>query len=448
MKTVLRQRLPNLTRLSAIVGVLVCVAAGVQAATFTWTGGSSATADWTNAANWNVGVSYPGNGTNGVDEAIFPNGSGPTFTTMPAVKLYGLQTGNSKVTFCASVNTDRPTNNTGAGWMVIGTGGVQGTSIVAGGSTYNVSSLTVNGNVTATTFGGWNSLPVTTGSIIFDVQSFILPADQGTGTYDIPSTWTFENSASLTFQPLHIFHCTLNWTGTPTFNGGRPTFNLIRGFDPVGLMNLNAQTLVANVVTLGAWSADGARHSELRGNGATVDINVLNVNANGSVPAQQNFVNLDNSSIYIRGSGTAWNNLSQGNTLFDVRTNTTTTLDPAAGALSISTGSKDRGGDGVQPADWVNNFAFWNITLGTGDVITLTGNATIEGLGTSALYAHYLSGSGTIALNGHNVYLDEYPASTVLFTGSGTVYAIPEPASLALLGLAGLAGLARRRGRR
>ena len=58
----------------------------------------------------------------------------------------------------------------------------------------------------------------------------------------------------------------------------------------------------------------------------------------------------------------------------DARANTTITFDPSGGSANLDSGSDDDGGDGLQAADWDDNFAFDVIRIGEGDTITITGD--------------------------------------------------------------------------
>ncbi len=430
-----------------------CGAAVWGAATTTTYIGPAAPADWNTAGYWDNGIPATSSPSGPAWSVVFTTAADFTSTANVPTALVGITTGAGLVKFPAAMGTiSAGTGYSPGGSVTVGSGGLTFNGSI--GYPYGSSALTIGGNFAATGISWGNNGTITQTGGLISVGSFVLPLG---GAFSIPAL-SFAAGYPTTISGGGTPSANYTFTGTPTFAGGLPIWNLTSGYTGggSGKWDLNGRTMAANTVNVIAGGSPSNRYAYLVNTvaGGTVDANKLLINPTGYT-YEGAYINLHNANVTLRGAGLIYENRSVNNnganktmssdsslatfvSAFDIRDNTLFTLDPAAGTAQISTGSKDRGGDGVQPADWVNNFAFWNITLGTGDVITLTGNATIEGLGTSALYAHYLSGSGTIDLNGHNVYLDEYPASTVLFTGTGTVYAIPEPASLALLGLAGL----------
>lgn len=432
------------------LGILALATACLQAAEFTWTGGGAAGV-WNDALNWSQTGTWAGDSGAGhtypqdrYDRAVFAAATVTIASGQPS-ELNWLTTGAGTVTLPASL-TLYQYNGGGSppGGVsprgIIGAGGLTGTALVFGNGGETFSSA---GNVTLGTLGLSSGSATQTGGT-WDITTINLPHS---GTNSV-AAWNISDGANTTFSHTTIANGTLTWTGTPVFTGGRPDYSFIRGGDGTKVYNLAAQTLWGDSLQLDGWPSGTGRYSVMNANGATVDLNTIGIGF-GNASNGNTYINLDNTAVTIRGSGVAWDNRSTNNTVFDMRTGTTTTFDPAAGTLDLDTGSRDRGGDGVLPADWLNNFAFWNIVLGTGDTVRLVGTANIEGGGNNALYAHYLSGAGTLLLNGRNVYLDEYPAASVIFDTSlgGTVYAIPEPGALALLGLAaGALALRRRRG--
>ncbi len=432
---------------AAFLSLATSARAGVTITNYTWTGGGDVE-NWTDSLNWTSapsGGSYPGWNTIflGSDRAIFPNDIGPVvFTNMPAVNLNGLQTGNRKVTFCSPLYVDRPGDNTVGGSMIIGSGGVEGTSIRAACGTYVVASCSVGGNVKADTFGAEASAPVLTGTPVFDVKTFYFAQSQGSGAYNISSNWNFINvdANNLTFRSASISgNYTLNWVSEPNFNGGRPNFYIVNcGDNASGSINISSNKLLGNVLQLDGWSGSINRFGSMRGDGGTVDLNEFHIGY-GNGNTLRTWVGLTNSTIYIRGIGAvalpAWDNRSTNNTLFDVRTGTKTYFDPTGVSTQyVDTGSKDRNSVARDPVDWQNNFAFDQVYIGEGDIITLVGDANIEGGETNALYATRMTGlgaGGTVKLNGHNVYLLNRPANVTFdTTAGGRVYAPPSSGTM------------------
>jgi hypothetical protein len=422
------------TLATVTVLLLLTTTARAQFTNYTWTGGGNQ-ADWTDPANWSsspAGGTFPGHNTAflGNDVAIFPDGLGPvTFTNTEARQLNGLQTGNRKITFAGSIQADRTSANGGFGFMTIGSGGVEGTTIRVAG-TYGVGSLSVAGNVKANDFGSNWAAPVLSGTPVFDVKNFYLPGDQGGGTYNIPSTWNFINVDA---NGLIIRHATYVggsmsyvWTGTPNFNGGRPSyyFNMASG---EGIpYDVGPYTLVGNVLQLDGWPGGVTRYPILKCNGGTVDLNEIHI-AYGFGGSLMTCVKLtNNATIYIRGTNTtvalpAWDNRSTNNAAFDVRTKSTIAFDTAGAVRTqyVATGSSDLGG--TQLTSWNNNFAFDVVKVGTNTTVMLTGSANIGG-GVTALYATRIIGLGpgaTINRNGRKVYTIR-SNSGVTFTGAGS----------------------------
>ena len=136
-------------------------------------------------------------------------------------------------------------------------------------------------------------------------------------------------------------------------------------------------------------------------------------------------VRLLNTTIHIRGDGTAWENTSTNAAAFTMSNNTTVTFH---NSCNLDTGSKDRNSVARDPADWVNNSAFDKIFIAEGATVTLVGDANIEGGGNTALYATSMEGLGTgatVDLNGRNFYLLK-SAKNITFIGSGKVYQQPK----------------------
>ncbi len=154
----------------------------------------------------------------------------------------------------------------------------------------------------------------------------------------------------------------------------------------------------------------------------------------GTAARRGAYMALTNATVFVRGTGTAWENDSLNNTAFNLRHTTTVTFGSSGGTLSVDTGSKDRNSVARDPADWENNFAFDKIAIAAGATVTLTGDANIEGGGNTALYATSMVGEGagaTVNLNGRNVYLLKN-AANITFTGAGKVYQQPRGTTLLL----------------
>jgi len=202
------------------------------------------------------------------------------------------------------------------------------------------------------------------------------------------------------------------WTGTPTISGGRPDWKMTTANNWAGpnIWDLQSYQLYGDVVEIDG-NADGAV-SVLQSTGGTVDVNSLQIALGNATASKGSYVDLTNCKVYVRGSGTAWNNDSTATTSFDITSGTTVTLDPAGGSMTVFSNSADNGYD--VESDWDNNFAFGALEIGQGDTITLS----------DILYADSLVGLGTGATvnkNGNTVYLME-EATSITFTGSGEVY--------------------------
>lgn len=415
--------------------------------TFTYTGAGANPNNWADSNNWSSTTGlYPGyrhftGSTGGTDVAVITNSLVPVFTNMvddiggTTMQLNGLTTGTNKVTFTGGIQADRCYDNTVAGNMSIGSGGVEGTTIRAAAGTYGVASCSVAGNVKANDFGSESQAPTITGAPVFDVKNFYIAQSQGSGAYNISSNWSFTNvdANNLTFRSASVSGpYTFTWVSEPNFNGGRPNYYINNGQgDGYGTVNVSSSRLLGNVLWLDGWPGPPlSRCGVMRSSGGVVDLNEIHIGT-GNGNAGATWLGLTNASVYIRGTGTvslaAWDNRSTNNVRFNVSTGTTTYFDPAGVATQyIDTGSKDRNSVLLDPVDWQNNFAFDQVVFGTNDTVILVGDANIEGAGTNALYATRLTGLGggaTLKLNGHNVYLLKRPDNVTFDTaGGGRVY--------------------------
>lgn len=370
--------LTHFARLVAMFGLLVAVLVSpVQATNYTWDGGGDGV-NWTDPNNWDLNSGIP---STTADTAAFTTAANVT-TGFPQT-INKLNTGSGLVQLNGSLGFG-PNDNTNQ--VNVGTGGLSVNGNL-GGQLRNFTSV---GNVTVTgSVDMFANFPTQTGGA-WDISNLRLPNNNVT-----IGNWNFVDGANTTIELLTITTGTYNFTGTPTFSGGRPDWLFTGGGDGGLNIQLNAQTLFADVLSLGSWPGGGTRHTELHSNGGTLDLNTLNVVADSG--GTGNFVDVDNGTIKIQGtSGTVWNNQSDENTQFDVRTNTNTTINPTGtgNTVSVDTGSVNSGLSG-----FTNNFAFHNLTLGGGDTVQLTGTAYTGG-GNTALYVNgTLTGENNATLN-------------------------------------------------
>ncbi len=422
--------------------VAVCLAATAvaslsglaQAASFIYTGGGAA-GNWADPLNWG-GAGAP---VNVNDDATIPNGFSPTFTTgFPATPtLTYFTTGNGLVTLPSSLKMIYQGSPWRSDQVDIGTGGL--TIVGSGGVEMSSEALFRSaGPVTMDHLNMVNAAPQQTGSSTWDITTIRLGNNAAINPYYVRN-WNIVDGANTTFTQTPSNGSSTRWTGSPVITGGRPQWNLFNA--PVnwsqtwGQWDLQSYKLYGDVVQVDGMNGSNPR---LIGNGATVDVNTLRIAYGYSSTDGRAYVDLDNSTVLIQGTGTsslpAWDNRCQRNTLFDMATGTSVTFDPASSPQYVHTGSKDRGGS--QASYWNDNFAFYNVAIGAGDTITLTGTANIEGGGNDALYVKgSLSGAGTINANSRNIYVagSLTPGSSIgTFTVSGGNLAMASGSSLYL----------------
>lgn len=379
---------------------------------YTYTGGGTDADDWQDTGNWSGGANYPGFAAG--DDAVIPDGFGPSFTNVPS-SIQKITTGDTLVT----VNNGGTLSfaGTSAGPRA-GSGGLTFTaalSFINGGAVIEANVGTLTG--TSTTWGNTGIITQTAGGT-FDFS----------GTFTIPnpstniSNWQFINSSPTLFS-ASFPSGSYTFTGTPTFGGHRPNWGINGTSLPGGNQwDLNGQTIFGNTVTVnGGGGGPTTRHGYLTDNvGGTIDANVLQI---GTPSYLGGYLNLHDTQVTLRGSGTIYNNqslnndgtdysISGGNKVagsdiqpafaFNIDDGTTFVFDPAAGTANVDTGSEDQGVSGFS-----DNFAFNNVTIATGDTITLTGNANV-GSGDTALYLQgTLEGEdgAALALNTRNAYV-------------------------------------------
>ncbi len=388
--------------------------------TFTYTGAGADPNVWGDEENWlNGGVvnGYPTEVLNGETLAVIPDGKSPSFTTGVS-NLYRLQTGSGTVSFNGglSCHNASPYNPS----IAIGLGGVSvaGSVYASRGPISTAGNLSITGNLQH-----WGQSLTQTGGSLTLGGDMIFSEQVDTAI----RAWVFASPYNGTFRNGSVFDRTITWTGTPNFAGGRPNYNFVQGGDG-GTWDVGGYTLLGNNLTIGNWSGSTTRYGRMLVSGGTIDVNTLTVNYNGTGYTRWNYLSAQNASIYIRGAGTAWSIQTEGNADFDITNGTTVYLEPTGGSLSIDTGSKDRGGNGLDIADFDNNFSFGNLRIGSGNTVTVTGNANIEGGGLNALYvrgALALEDDSTLQLtdlsgNRHNAYLNG-PLSVGNSPGTATI---------------------------
>ncbi len=324
-------------------------------------------------------------------------------------------------------------------------GGTGGLIFTAGISFKNGDAVLVaDGNFAATSLGWGNTGSITQNGGLFDVSTFSLPK---IGTVNIPA-YEFAANKPTVITAGVTPHGTYTLTGTMVFQDGhRPNWTLQSNYSTGinSVWNLNGFTMVGNTITIQGGGNPLNRYATLRntntvtgGPGAHIDANVLSVgNSNYAAPYLDFTTPV---TVTLRGNNTIYINYSVNNDGTEktvageitnwprpFKTDTSTFIfDPDGGTASIHTGSEDRNSTDFNPADWKDNFAFDTVRIGDGDTITLIGDANV-GSGKNALYARTIdcvSGTGTINLNGHNIYLLEEPSSSVIFddSGGGAVY--------------------------
>jgi hypothetical protein len=378
--------LTNLARFVAVLGLLVAaLVRPAQAIDYTWDGTGDGV-NWTDANNWDLNSGTP---STNVDRALFTTAANVTVGPTPLIHF--LSTGNGLVQLTGSLFFGPNVSPQG---VSVGNGGlIVNGNLSGGGGGIGVRDFSSAGNVVINgTLAMVAGVPVQTAGT-WDITSLVLP----NGNLNI-GNWNFIDGANTTITNSFTTG-TYTFTGQPTFAGGRPNWIFNSGGDGGHILQLGNKTLFGNQLSLGSWPAPGVtRHTELQSNGGTLDLNTLNVLAgNPGAGSVWNYINVDNGTITIQGtSGTVWNNQSNENVLFDVRTNTNTTINPTGtgNTVSVDTGSQNQGLSG-----FTNNFAFHNLTLGASDTVQLTGTDYTGG-GNTALYVNgTLTGQNLATLN-------------------------------------------------
>lgn len=348
---------------------------------YTWDGTGDGV-NWADANNWNLDSGVPSTNT---DRAFFTTAANVTVGATPLIHF--LTTGTGAVTLNGSLFFGPNVSPQG---VSVGSGGLTVTgSLMAGGGGNGVRDFSSAGNVVingtlAMAAGG----PVQT-SGTWDITTLSLPNNN----LNI-GNWSFIDGANTTITNSFT-SATYTFTGQPTFTGGRANWLFNSGGDGGTILALGNRTIYGNQLSLGSWPGAGTRHTHLNSNGGTLDLNILNVLTDSG--GTGNYIDMDNSTILIQGTtGIVWNNQSDENVLFDVRTNTNTTINPTGTGITVSidTGSVNSGLSG-----FTNNFAFHNLTLGGGDTVQLTGTAYAGG-GNTAMYVNgTLTGENNATLN-------------------------------------------------
>jgi hypothetical protein len=378
--------------------------------------------------------------------AIIPDGFALSLINVPG-DLQQLFTGNSAVTI-----------NNGGTMIFKGTaagprGGTGGLTFTAGINWQNGGGvLSADGNFGAPSVHFDNTGTITQNGGLFDIATFRLPPQNNATTFD------FAGFAFAAAKPTVIGDVNDNtlpnftFSGTPVFLAGhRPNWILTcgsaTGTDAV--WDLNGFTMVGDTIRVLGGGFQVTRYATLKnelgagaGPGGVIDANRLEVGGFNGITYTAPYLNfVDPVTVTLRGSNTIYNNFSinndgTGKPAPFTATNSTLILDPAAGSASIDTGSKDLNSTDFDPADWDDNFAWDLVKIGDGDTITLTGDANV-GAGNNALYARTMEcvgSSGTIDLNGHNVYLLEAPTCVTFDdSGGGAAYWPEVPPSGAVL---------------
>ena len=398
--------------------VLVIVATGLTilpeargaATNVDWIGGGN-TSDWYDSANWSAGNVPNNNGW----QATISNSVDLVFTNTGNLNLNRItMVGTGKVTFAfGQILVSAGIGFTPAGGLTVGSGGVRMNAFATGNQSPEY--LIANGDLEATSLD-WDQVGILTQNAgKFDIALFRIP--NANSAYRYFTNWSFRDGANTTITIKWTREGTVPFKGAPTFEGGRPDWNVVC-HDGDTIWDLRGYGIYADSVTLsGTWN--NVNKVGLSNAAATgwVDANSLQV---GTAAQPNHFLALANAAVVLRGSGVVYNNYVTNNTDFTLRTNTPFTFHPAAGSADEDTGSEDRNSIDLDPADWVNNFAFDAIEIGDGDSVRLVGTANV-GAGNNALYARRLRGlgsGGTVVLNGHNLYLLEAPRD-VAFDGSG-----------------------------
>ncbi|OPZ24887.1 MAG: hypothetical protein BWZ02_02703 [Lentisphaerae bacterium ADurb.BinA184] len=349
-------------------------------------GGGGDGATWTDADNWDLDSGSPG----AADQAWF-TGAATIAAGIPA-SVNRIITGTGAVSIAAGMSFPYvPSPNT-AGGLTVGTGGASFTGLLSfpNGNAY----INAAGNLTCNDLSWGNTATITQTGGQFDINTFRLPGNSGS-LFDIQA-WQFAASKPVTIGNPGTPTTNLRFVGTPIFQSGhRPNWTFSSGTTSGVKVNLNGQTLFGNVLQLEQTSASG-RYTYLTNDAgsATVDVNSVVI----GVGSPESYLDLDNTTVHVRGSGTAWDNRSTANTAFNVTDNTTVNVHASC---NLDTGSRNLGTGG-----FINNFAFGNLTLKSGVKATITGNANLATGENDALYVN-----GSLALeDGSELAMDSREA--------------------------------------
>jgi len=392
-----------------LVATAVAAAVCVQAINYTWDGGGDG-ATWTDADNWDLDSGSPG----AADQAWF-TGAATIAAGIPA-SVNRIITGTGAVSIAAGMSFPYvPSPNT-AGGLTVGTGGASFTGLLSfpNGNAY----INAAGNLTCNDLSWGNTATITQTGGQFDINTFRLPGNNG-ALFNI-AAWTFAANKPVTMASGGTSTTSYEFTGEPVFQAGyRPNWTFSSGTDTTGIyVDLKGYHMVGNVLTLTGGGSPATRFSYLRntsGNGV-VDMNSV-VIAGGSyancyvgATASPNTLTFD-----LRGTGTAWENRSTNNTLFDMSANTAVNVHASC---SLDTGSRNLGTGGFG-----DNFAFGNLTLKSGVKATITGTANLATGENDALYVNgslVLEDGSELAMNSRAAYVNG-PLSVGNSPGTATV---------------------------
>lgn len=384
------------------VGLLCgCGAAVWGSATTTTYIGPAAPADWSTPANWNNGVPVTSSPSGPAWSVVFTGAVDFTSSLNVPTALVSITTGAGLVKFPGGMTLAAGTGYTPSGSVTVGSGGASfngpldgpygGTAISAAGD-FKFTGLSFGNNASITQTGG-----------AFDMTGGSLSLPINMNPFSIQS-WRFSAGPAVITGTGAAASDSFRFDGTPVFLAGqRPNWTLSSYADTPGRKwDLNGQGLFGNVLTITAGGSPGTRLAYLynRGAGASVDVNQVAVGGGYA----NSYLDLQNTTITVRGAGTAWDNQSTNNALFDLTTSTTTVFDPTAGSMSVHTGSQDLG---AASGSYSGNFAFSRVRIGAGDTVTLTGSANVGG-GAMAMYAKggLQGGNGsTLALGSRNLFV-------------------------------------------
>lgn len=438
---------------SALIALGLVMPFAAHAADYTWDGDGDGVS-WDDEDNWG-GSGYP---SDGLDRAWIMEAATITSGVPSSINQIYTGSGAVAITYSGSLSFNGIGGAVGPGRLDVGAGGLAFSNATLTFPHGN-SVIAIDGDLTAVATAWGNTGSINQSGGLFYIDTFRLPL---AGSIPIKN-WQFGGTSPATFASSGTTSATHTFTGTPVFQAGhRPNWSLSSGVNATGnLYDLNGYTILGNTVTLTQVGGLN-RHAYLFDDvGGTIDANQLVIH-------NTSYLNLENTSITLRGSGTIYDNRSINNDgaaqtiggnpytpayAFDITQNTTVTLAPTGGTADIDTGSFDFGsslGEGSFFLGNEDNFAFDVLEIAEGAVITMVGTANWNGGGTNALYANSLIGLGagaTLDLNGHNVYLLNEPVN-MTFTGAGGVFVVPEPTTVGLfLSLLALFSLRRPRRR-